>query len=77
MQKKNSKRGAVKKEFLKDLLEQDEKLTGQMDQMSNVFANAKEHTDVFQQLYVQPLLDEGLTVEAALDLLVEGIARPN
>ena len=77
MQKKNSKRGAMKKEFLKDLLEQDEKLTGQMDQMSSVFVNAKEQTDVFQQLYVQPLLDEGLTVETALDLLVEGIARPN
>jgi hypothetical protein len=39
--------------------------------------DSKVPTDVIQGLYVMRLVDEGVPVEQAFDLIVDGILRPN
>jgi hypothetical protein len=45
--------------------------------LANIFAGTKEFPQEFQQLYVEPLLESGLTLEASLEMLVEGVIWPN
>jgi len=40
-------------------------------------ADAKLQLDVFHLLCVMPLVEEGLTLEKSLDLIVDGLLRPN
>ncbi len=41
------------------------------------FSGAKDRAEEFHQLYVQPLLESGVTLEDSLAMLVEGVLRPN
>ena len=41
------------------------------------FCGTKDCAEKFHQLYVQPLLESGLTLEDSLAMSVEGVLRPN
>lgn len=41
------------------------------------FADSEAHTDVFHQLYVVPLIEEGVPAEVALELILNGLLQPN
>jgi hypothetical protein len=58
-----------------DLIDEDTDLKLQV--LSYVFSGSKDYPEEFRQLYVQPLLDAGLTLENSLDMLIDGVIRPN
>jgi hypothetical protein len=58
-----------------ELIDQDMDLKLQM--LSSIFSGTKDYAEEFHQLYVQPLLESGLTLEDSLEMLVEGVIRPN
>jgi hypothetical protein len=41
------------------------------------FVESKAYSDVFLQLYVMPLIEEGVPVEVALEVILNGLLRPN
>jgi hypothetical protein len=41
------------------------------------FADSKTHPDVFHQLYVMPLIEEGVPVDVVLELILNGLLQPN
>ena len=45
--------------------------------LANIFSATKDYPEEFHHLYVQPLLDSGLNLEGSLEMLVEGVIRPN
>jgi hypothetical protein len=45
--------------------------------LANIFSATQDYAEEFHQLYVQPLLESGLTLEDSLEMLVEGVIRPN
>jgi len=45
--------------------------------LANIFSGTKDYPEEFHQLYVQPLLESGLNLEDSLEILVEGVIRPN
>lgn len=45
--------------------------------LANIFSATKDHPEEFHQLYVEPLLESGLNLEDSLEILVEGVIRPN
>ena len=45
--------------------------------LANIFSATQDYAEEFHQLYVQPLLESGLTLEDSLEMLVEGGIRPN
>jgi hypothetical protein len=45
--------------------------------LANIFSGTKDYPEEFHQLYVQPLLESGLNLEDSLEMLVEGVIRPN
>ncbi|MGB7731521.1 MAG: hypothetical protein WBL50_26100 [Candidatus Acidiferrum sp.] len=58
-----------------DLIDKD--MGPKLQTLDSIFAETKNHPEEFQQLYVQPLLESGLTLEESFSLLVDGILRPN
>jgi hypothetical protein len=58
-----------------DLMDKDTDL--KLQTLANIFAGTKDYPEEFHQLYVQPLLDSGLSLEASLEMLVEGVIWPN
>jgi len=65
----------------KDIRERLELIHKDMDlklqTLANVFSMTKDYPEQFHQLYVQPLLESGLNLEDSLEVLVEGVIRPN
>ncbi len=55
----------------------DKDMDPKLQTLDNIFAETKDHPEEFHQLYVQPLLESGLTLEDSFSLLVDGILRPN
>jgi hypothetical protein len=45
--------------------------------IDSIFSGTKDNPEEFHQLYLQPLLDAGLTLEESVATLVEGVLRPN
>ncbi len=58
-----------------DLIDKD--MGPKLQTLDNIFAETKDHPEEFHQLYVQPLLESGLTLEDSFSLLVDGVLRPN
>jgi hypothetical protein len=55
----------------------DKDLNLKLETLDYIFPGTKDYAEEFQQLYVQPLLESGLTLEDSLAMLVEGVLRPN
>ena len=58
-----------------ELIDKDTDL--KLQTLANIFSGTKDYAEEFHQLYVQPLLESGLNLQDSLDLLVEGVIRPN
>ncbi|MGC1559444.1 MAG: hypothetical protein WA820_06325 [Bradyrhizobium sp.] len=75
------KNSAETKVMSKDIRERLELIDKDMDlklqTLENIFSGTKDYPEEFHQLYVQPLLESGLTLEDSLATLVEGVLRPN
>jgi len=76
---KNRKtRKAVSKyirEHLDELIDNDTNL--KLQTLDLIFSGSKDYAEEFHELYVEPLLESGLTLEHSLAMLVEGVVRPN
>jgi len=75
-------RGNVESKSLsKDIRKRLELIDKDMDlklqTIGRIFSVTKNYPEEFHQLYVQPLLDADLTLEASLEMLVEGVILPN
>jgi hypothetical protein len=55
----------------------DKDLNLKLETLDYIFSGTKDYAEEFHQLYVQPLLESGLTLEDSLAMLVEGVLRPN
>jgi len=58
-----------------ELIDQDMHL--KLQTLANIFSGTQDYAEEFHLLYVQPLLESGLTLEDSLEMLVEGVIRPN
>ena len=63
------------RERLDKLIDNDTDL--ELQQLAHIFSETKDYEEEFHQLYVQPLLDSGLTLDDSLAMLVEGVLLPN
>jgi hypothetical protein len=63
------------RERLDELIDNDMDL--KLQTLDCIFSGTKDYAEEFHQLYVQPLLESGLTLEDSLAMLVEGVLRPN
>jgi hypothetical protein len=62
------------KEFIKLGGRQDE---AEIDALECLMRESYEQPEAFQEKWLGPLLREGLSIESAYDVLVEGAIRPN
>jgi hypothetical protein len=63
------------REGLDELIDNDVDL--KLQTLDYIFSGTKDYTEEFLELYVQPLLESGLTLEDSLAMLVGGVLRPN
>jgi hypothetical protein len=49
----------------------------ELEVLDSLFDDSRKQPEEFHDLYVKPLVNEGVGVEAAYQLLVEGVFRPN
>jgi hypothetical protein len=55
----------------------DKDLNLKLETLDYIFTGSNDYPEEFHQLYVQPLLESGLTLEDSFSLLVDGVLRPN
>jgi hypothetical protein len=55
----------------------DKDLNMKLETLDYIFTGSKDYPEEFHQLYVQPLLESGLSLEDSFSLLVDGVLRPN
>ena len=48
-----------------------------VEALSAMFSQSKDQAEEFHVIYVQPLLDAGVGLETALELVIAGVIRPN
>jgi hypothetical protein len=58
-----------------DLIDKD--LNLKLETLDYLFTGSKDYPEEFHQLYVQPLMDSGLSLEDSFSLLVDGVLLPN
>jgi hypothetical protein len=58
-----------------DLIDKD--LNMKLETLDYILTGSNDYPEQFHQLYVQPLLDSGLTLEDTFSLLVDGALHPN
>lgn len=58
-----------------DMIDKD--LNLKLETLDYIFSGTKDYPEEFHQLYVQPLMEAGLTLEDSFSLLVDGVLRPN
>jgi hypothetical protein len=75
---KNSAKIMVESQDIRERLELiDKDMDLKLQTLNYIFSGTKDYAEEFHQLYVQPLLESGLTLEDSLEMLVEGVLRPN
>jgi hypothetical protein len=76
---KNSAQIKVLSEDIRERLDEliDNDMDLKLQTLDYIFSGTKDYAEEFHQLYVQPLLESGLTLEDSLAMLVEGVLRPN
>jgi len=62
------------KEFVKRGAWQD---SAELDALERMMRESYDHPEIFHEEWLRPLLREGLSVETAYDVLVDGTIRPN
>jgi hypothetical protein len=67
----------VSREIRESLEMIDKDMDLKLQTLANIFSSTQDYAEEFHQLYVQPLLESGLTLEDSLEMLVEGVIRPN
>ncbi len=77
MKDRKIRKGVFKyiREHVDELIDHDSDL--RLQELAYIFSGTKDDGKDFHQLYVQPLLDSGLTLDEALATLVEGVLLPN
>lgn len=63
------------RERLDELIDNDKDL--ELQKLAHVFSGTKDYEEEFHRLYVQPLLDCGLTLDDSLAMLVESVLLTN
>jgi hypothetical protein len=63
------------REHLDELIDNDTDM--KLQTLDLILSGSKDYANEFHQLYVEPLLEYGLTLEDSLAMLVEGVLRPN
>ena len=58
-----------------DLIDKD--LNMKLETLDYILTGSKDYPEEFHQLYLQPLLESGLSLEDSFSLLVDGVLRPN
>jgi hypothetical protein len=58
-----------------DLIDKD--LNMKLETLDYILTGSKDYPEEFHQLYVQPLLESGLSLEDSFALLVDGALLPN
>jgi len=58
-----------------DLIDKD--LNMKLETLDYILTGSKDYPEEFHQLYVQPLLESGLSLEDSFSLLVDGVLLPN
>jgi hypothetical protein len=58
-----------------DLIDKD--LNMKLQTLDYILTGSKDYPEEFHQLYVQPLLEAGLSLEDSFSLLVDGVLCPN
>jgi len=58
-----------------DLIDKD--LNMKLETLDYILTGSKDYPEEFHQLYVQPLLESGLSLEVSFALLVDGVLLPN
>jgi hypothetical protein len=75
--KSKSETEAMSRDIRQRLEHIDKDMDVKLQTLDSIFSNTKDYPEEFHQLYVQPLLDSGLTLEDSFSLLVDGVLRPN
>ncbi len=73
----NGAPNAFVEEFRERLNREDLERRWQLEALDHLFTEVEEQPDNFHRLWVQPLVNSGLSVESALALLIESHFRPN
>jgi hypothetical protein len=55
----------------------DKDLNMKLETLDYILTGSKDYPEEFHQLYLQPLLESGLSLEDSFSLLVDGVLRPN
>jgi hypothetical protein len=58
-----------------DLIDKD--LNMKLETLDYILTGSKDYPEEFHQLYVQPLLESGVSLEDSFALLVDGVLLPN
>jgi hypothetical protein len=75
---KNSAQIKVESQDIRERLELiDKDMHLKLQTLNYIFSGTKDYAEEIHQLYVQPMLESGLTLEDSLEMLVEGVLRPN
>lgn len=67
----------IAQEIRRTLNPLDEVSQWEMQILDSIFSESRKDPEQFHHTYVTPLMDEGVPVESAYQLLVEGVFRPN
>ncbi len=68
---------AMSQDFRERLDPIDKEMDLKLQTLDYIFSGTREYPEEFHQLYVQPLMDAGLTLEDSFSLLIDGVLRPN
>ncbi len=64
-------------EFRERLTREDLERRWQLEALDHLFTEFEEHPERFHKLWVKPLITAGVSLESALNLVVEAHFRPN
>jgi hypothetical protein len=75
--KSKAEAGVMTKETRDRLELIDKDLNLKLETLDYIFTSSKDYPEEFHQLYVQPLMDTGLSLEESFAVLVDGVLLPN
>jgi len=73
----NDKTKTFAEEFRERLSREDLERRWKLEALDHLFSEADHEPEKFRKLWLQPLVNAGLSVESALSLAVESRFRPN